>query len=454
MDSLYISRWAITNFRCFRGLVLEPKTVVTLTGCNASGKSSILESFRALFEGGWNEAWIMQGEDEASIACDLSDGTKITLQLKRPNEKRKKYQRILDVTAATGEAIKSPQAFVDSLASGIAYDPAHFLVCDEKQRVAYLTSLLQVGLEASEIDEAIRDKWWLEHYDPRTPAFDTIKKLRDIAYSRRTTVNSEHKRIFGAVQTLRKAVPSLNADSSELEANATVAAQALRDRESGFKSALAAMNAEVVAEGSAAQAKREADRRQAEDEYRKRLAEIESEYSTAIAAIETAKAEARQQITDEWMPQITEAQGADRSARDKLAEYHHAVGAREALAREEHRLNELAGDEIYLSATIERLDDLRRRKMDSSPIPGLEIRDGKIYYDGRDFDEATNTAKRVEIAVQLASLNPGRWPGLIVDDCEHFDREMWDAFVDAAQGSGYQIIAARVTDGPLAVVTQ
>ena len=452
MSDLRVVRFELKNFRCFAHLVLEPGTITTLTGDNGIGKSSILDAYRALFDGGWVAERVMNGTDEAEVIAELSDGTLIRLALKLPNAKRKKYQRILEITAPSGELIKAPQEYLNTLADGISYDPAHFLTASKAERAKYITSFLRVSLSAEELANAVPAEM-LTGIDMRQPPFDVIARLRQIAYDRRATANKAFKELEGYIQTLRKEIPSLNAESADLDQAERTAADAKHRIAQGFAvvKAEAAEQAQA-ARHAAAQAAQEA-KRTAHEEYQRKLAEIDKDLSEKLRAVDALLADENERLMEEWQPQIQATTLAHEAARQAKQEYDNAVGARQALEKQEGKAKELMTESLLMDRTIEALDELKRRKMESSPIPGLELRDGEVYVDGRTFDNGTNTARKIEIAMALAAQNPGRLPLLLLDDAEHLGPEMWDAMQQACIDSGFQIVAARVTNGPLAIQT-
>jgi hypothetical protein len=73
-----------------------------------------------------------------------------------------------------------------------------------------------------------------------------------------------------------------------------------------------------------------------------------------------------------------------------------------------------------------------------------------VYCDGIPF-ERVNLAERIKIAFQIAAMRSGRLPFLMLDQAEAFDPETWEAFKAGAMESGFQVIAARVSNTPLSI---
>ena len=118
-------------------------------------------------------------------------------------------------------------------------------------------------------------------------------------------------------------------------------------------------------------------------------------------------------------------------------------------ALEESRTNEQAADK--LTKALERIDALKAKKLAEDGIEGMEIVDGEVIVDGIPFD-ALNTQRQYEVAFQIACRGIGQLPLMVCDRAESFDAKNWQDFCEAAKASGFQILAARVTEGPLKVV--
>jgi hypothetical protein len=100
------------------------------------------------------------------------------------------------------------------------------------------------------------------------------------------------------------------------------------------------------------------------------------------------------------------------------------------------------------TAALEALEAYKSELLHALPIPGLEVRGPEIYFDGVVFDRL-NTAKRVEIAVEVAKLRAGTLGLVCVDGIELLDSEAFEAFREQAINSGVQLVVTRVGDGEL-----
>lgn len=113
------------------------------------------------------------------------------------------------------------------------------------------------------------------------------------------------------------------------------------------------------------------------------------------------------------------------------------------------RNHNIASDK--LSRDIGALDDLKKQKLDSLPVPGIEVLGDKVLVDGVEWSHV-NTARRVDIACQVAALSAEQLPFMVVDNAEMMDEETWAEFLRWAKENNRQVIAARVSnDWPLKI---
>ena len=130
------------NFKRLVAVDITPENnIVLITGKNAAGKSSVLDSLIAVFKGSRNlpEEPIRRGCDKGGIKIDLGD-----YQLIRNFTKKGNYLKII----SNGQQIKSPQKFLDSIVGAVSFDPLEFI--NEKNQAKQRTvlfDLLEIDLE-------------------------------------------------------------------------------------------------------------------------------------------------------------------------------------------------------------------------------------------------------------------------------------------------------------------
>ena len=98
-----------------------------------------------------------------------------------------------------------------------------------------------------------------------------------------------------------------------------------------------------------------------------------------------------------------------------------------------------------LSEVLERLEVLRKSKLDSLPVAGLEVTSDTVHVDGVPWQNV-NTARRIEVALQLCTLRSGKLGILLLDDAEHLDSETRRMLEEGIVAAGFQLIEAIVSD--------
>ena len=455
-ESVTITRIEFENVGATERQVIEPAPLTIIKGRNGAGKSTIIKAFREFFDGGYDPTIVRKGAEKATINVMFSDGS---YGIRVINTKNRKST--VELFSADGEKLRPAQERVSELAEGFSFDPLAILAAKKADRLKYLEEFLDVPLAIEEVMEAVKEADLAHAFDPRQNAFVNIDRLHDVAYQQRTKINGEAENLRGAVQVVRQGVPTLNEDGKDWAKAEADAAAAYREASSALQVAEQAVKEQAEAARKAEDAKLGTAMYGAEAEYQraiaaakeardKQIAEaraIASGNKETVARLETDEL---QRLQAEQGPIVAEARAAYDQAREQLAAWNKATGARDQIAKLEEQIKVKAGRSVFLTNVLKRLKDLRAEKQKSNPIPGLEVRDGEIYYEGIEFD-AVNTGKRMELCIRMATLRATKCPIVIIDDAVNIDDSNWEAFVAAARQSNLQIVAARLDSGDLRI---
>lgn len=425
--TLTISKIEVENIRGIPNANLEPKSITIIRGANGTGKSSWIDAFRCVFDGGYDPLLVRNGEERASVRVTLSDGTTLQRVLDA-----KRCTSSITVKSADGEVIKSPQKYVESLADTLAYDPLDFIEYDHKQRAKLIEDLLRVELSTHELSAAcLSQDWYLAHFDPRRNPFDNIKAIRDAAYERRREMNVRERQAQDTVETLRKDMPTLNEDSADFEGRNAAAQRKLQE----------VISAERIAQTELSE-QYSASLERIEAWAREEHAKIDAAKNKKVAEAGAVKAEMIAELIAAHGPLVQEARAEAQSAAAALTEYNKAQGLRDHLAKMEIQSKEFGDESIRLSRAIENLDRLRLEKLKEIPLEGADMRNGVLYINNIGFD-GLNTAQQMEVAIQVGALRAKDLPFMLIDGGERLDESRREDLCRAAKDAGFQVVIAE-----------
>jgi hypothetical protein len=417
----------IQNVKGIEFLEIKAGAMTVLSGGNGVGKSSVLDGVSGIFKGGHDASLIRLGQKRAEVVLTLDDGTTITKTV-TPSKST------LKVETKDGQPIKPEKEFVDSLAEGFAFNPFGLMTADPKKRQAFLLEVLPLSFSGEEIAAAIG---WAAA-EQRIYSLDELQVLRDGLYKSRTAANTSARDAEGTVKSLNAALPdedgkdwqaalvALDAERTDIEGQIT-------DAEKAAAEACSADEAEIVRD------------------ITDRIAALQQEKESRLQVVREVKAAKLKKIADVAKPERDRLAGECATARANATAQAKAAGARESINAMRAKVRRHFEESERLTAQIEALDDLRKRKMDSLPIEGVTVVDGEMFVDGVKFDQL-NTAGLAALCIRLARLNKsGSLPFMVADRSECFDAEVWPDLCEAVEKAGIQVLAARVTDGPLKV---
>ncbi len=408
-----------------------PGALTVIRGHNGSGKSSIIDALLSIFEGGHDPGLLRKGAKKGFIKLTLDDGTTITKTVTGKGS-------TVDILDAQGHIVPAPQRFIGDLAESLAADPARLLLTKQKDLLAVLLEVMPVRFDADELAREIGPEVAkLATVPARGADLDGLAAIRKQLYESRTAANRASRDADGAVYSLRQSLPEQDdkdwaAEAERLRADLAAAHQEVAD-----------VKAQATAEAVQAEHAILAD-------YNARIQALSEERAQKVAEARKEATDAHGRLDAEAKPVLDDLTAQAAAAQERAAAQAKAAGVRESIAVFDRKAKENNILSDRLTEAMERLDALKKRKFDSLPIPGLEVQDGKVLVDGVPW-EHVNTARQVELAFAICALRVGKLPFMVVDDAEHFDADTWAAFEEGALASGFQVVAARVADGPLKI---
>lgn len=422
--AVHITQLRVRNVRRIQAVEITPEgNLVVISGANGEGKTSVLDAIWLALGGGKATAAIADPlrHGTTSGEAEVTMGDVVVTRSFTADGKTKLSVRNLD-----GTPVKQQQTFLDSLASGLSFDPLAFAHASERDQRAQLLPLLDLP------------------FDP-----DELAAERLVVYERRTPVNTEVRMLtdrLGGLTPPEAGLPTDEVDTSQIRAD--------------FRAAMEQRNENDAVRQSAAAAVRDRDAKA------ERVTDLEQQLERARAALVIVEGE-----VDEWNVRLEFLTDPDTTALEQQMEEAEAMNAKVRATAIWHRTSEELEDARAraqaLTEELERIDyrrDLAMSKV-AMPIDGLGITDDGVTFGGVPLAGASGAEQlRVSVAIAMA-LNPdlrvlritdgslldSRSMAMIADMAEANSFQVWLEVVDESGELGYTIEDGMVAHRPAAV---
>jgi DNA repair exonuclease SbcCD ATPase subunit len=414
------------NFKRLRAVSITPSgNMITISGRNEQGKSSVLDSIWAALAGA--EAMkdtpqpIRKGEKAARVRVDLGD-----IVVNRAWTDKGTY---LKVENSEGMEYKSPQALLDRFIGKLSFDPLAFSNMKPREQRETLLGLVKIDLDL--------DEW---------------ATAREQTYDTRTLANRRAKEVQAQIAGLPDMPPGTPAEEMS--------------------------TADVLKEQAAAQAvKAHNDEKRRESEALTKEADrikgIVIEKANYIESLETQLREAKARLADYNKKQqqaVTAAvafkKGVAKLVDPDLSIYADKIAQVEAtnrMVRVHKQRQELQKSlrihQGVIETTNERLESLDAKKTAALaaaafPIDGLAFDDEGVTYRGIPFSQCS-AAERLRVSLAMAmALNP-KIRVLRITDGSLLDHNNLQVIREMVEAQDYQLWIERVTDnGAVGVVIE
>ena len=372
------------NVKRLRAVEITPAgDVVTITGRNAQGKTSVLDAIWLALGGGTagreTARPIRDGETKASVTLDLGD---LVVSRTWTGDKT-----ALTVKNADGAKYSSPQRMLDELVGRLSFDPLEFTRLSAREQVAALLDLVELDVD-----------------------LDALAAERQRLYDERTDIGRQGKALGD--------VPAVDDSLPESETSGAAILSELRAAEDHNRDLLAAQTSS--------------------DMLKDRIAELQREIATAKASL--AAAERKLTERPENVAEIEARLDAVETTNAKIR----ANNAARTLAA---RSEELRTEYRQLTERIDSLDSrkLAAIKAATFPVDGLGFDDTGVTYNGVPFSQASS-AEQIRVSLAMAmGLNP-KLRVIRILDGSLLDDDNLALIADAAATHDYQVWIERVSD--------
>jgi len=467
--SLTISAIEIENIGCIASQRIEPGVLTIIEGRNATGKTTILNALRYSIETGHDPSLLTKGREEGSIKVTLSDGVTITTTITQDKTTRIVRHPQFGKISKTTEWMKS-------IINSVSFDPASFLTAKPADRLAIFLKSLPIKLTTEQllfvpmqfVKETDLSKHPLEVIGSKTSG------LYGAAYKERTEINRLVKDKRSTVAEMERGLPPApeEGDWGEVYQQKSEELGALRLSAQGKTAEIRSDYKSI--EDAAARIFNETDVL-LEKELAEQIGIRRIEFEEAVEKLRADTEIARRHALEVRDTQIREAaHNRDESIAYEKAQYDpknqaliaeisqaqtmidqhaKAQASRDLIARLNTEATQYEEKSDHLTEVLKKLEALKASLVETLPIKGMEIADGKLLVDGIEFDRL-NDAEKHRIAVEIMRLNHGDLGLMVLDRAEIFDSKSWALFKAACKKAGLPIFATRVTDSDLTVITE
>lgn len=415
------------NFKRLQAVEITPKgNVVTISGKNGAGKSSVLD---AIWVGlvGLSVAPpkpVRKGEEQAVIRIDMGD----IVITRKFTEKDGKATASVKVQSAEGLSYPSPQAVLDALLGNIGFDPFAFVQMKGDAQAQTLLEMVPLPVDLDDLAESDRTD-----------------------YAARRDINRDVQALEGQIAGIAKEdVPEDIPDRAALVAALGSAADT---------------NTTIERE----RLRREGVRREIENR-RTMTAEYKTKADEHLAEIQRLRDEAARMdaVTGEMEEQLDQLSALDEPVdTDEIRTKLHAADAADAILTRQTRRNNLVSDlttkqeesraltEAMAARDKQRNDALAGAQM---PIDGLAFaldEKGKpvVMFGGVPFEQASSAEQlRASTAIAMAA-NP-QLRVLRIKDGSLLDDDSMTMLAEMAEAEDFQLWIERVGTGGVGVVIE
>lgn len=482
-NKVFVSKVEIKNAYGISNAVIEPGAVTVIEGKNNLGKTSLINALQSALLGGNDKSLLKNGEESGEVIVTFTDDVVATRKF------TKKTNR-LEVTK-NGDPVPEPQTFLNNeYLSSIGSNPLKLLTASKSERTKMFLDALPLDVDVKKLEEVIErqvdvvdgehgiitlDRVRKTLYDDRrvtnrliSEKEKTIKTLKKSSIENADELVDELKQVICGLQKRRDNI--LGSESEAVIKEEHKVADSIREikqrgaslevkidaARSCLQSDIDQVNRDMedqiraIRESAAAQiAQLKEDARTKVESERSELARIPDEISRAQMegnyAVQSAKTEFSQSLKD-----IT---NELQSKNDQLDAAKIDVNRNLEIQQYEAELSELKLEVDQINDAMSGLDNYKLGLLKGIDISGFDYVDGMILIDGVHFD-AVNTARLMDVAIDLARLQSPKLGLMCIDGAESLDDESFAVFIQKAKESNMHLIVTKVTQGDQIQITE
>lgn len=466
-------------------------TLNIIQGQNGKGKTSVLEAIKVALGSGSDATILRKGETKGRVVLLMDDKTEVSANVNASGKISRSVVR-------EGQKSSQPATDIREIADAIGINPAEF-IANPKSRSEIIIRALNYRADTSELKEMfgidfpdggveVLDQVRKYLFDERTGVNRSLKEKEATINQMKESLSDEiphSSEIESKIVQLRSEIDDLTSKASsaqseirskyfsEEESLKKSCADALMDLESKMRQiksdalsreneAKAKMDEEILEIRSRMEEEIRAVRERQEGIISKIREEADSSIRTERVISESDSEKKKQMLADlrERIDQeIRSSTDGIAEARQSKLEEISAAQERLKMAFQQEQIKEtiqkmmdqkegLSAESSMLTSNISVVDEMKKDAFKSIPIEGLSVEDGRVLIDGIDFDRV-NTAKQIQVAMQVACMRNSKLKAICVDGIEALDSESMVSMMEWAEENDCQLFVTRVTDSDI-----
>ncbi len=449
---------------------MHPDGVVVIEGPNETLKTSWSDAVIAALGGTIEGELLMRGEKEGRIVAIFDDKTKIEHTITEEGIETS----VFDGSIGKQLSKVASKRFVKSLSDVAKVNPIRFMKASDKEKIQMLLDTFpfklsdeqftRIGIPptesaayagyASHID--LLEAEYKKSFDERTKVNGRVDDAKhDLAKFAPVIIDDTEEDIRDQINELERKEQSLRHQRASELGRLDTEAEASRKR---IEYAAGEQRKEISAVATNAKS-------DIQKSYDEQLAVLNKWKEDNFAAINTAEKEEleKENVSEKaQLATVTSEQQKDTNAiHNKYSEELPDIAGqleglrarRDEQERQEHLRNmrsdaeaKHAKHKAESEALTIRLDTIKAVKLEllsAVPLPGLEIKEGKVFVDGLPFN-ALNRSRQMRFSVDYAIYLNG--PVMVIDEAERLDSNNLADMADYVTERGAQVFFTRVRD--------
>ena len=435
------------------------KGLTVIKGKNASNKTSVLSALEDLFKGGHHAELIKEGSKQAEAVIVFDDGFTATKKITKDDCK-------LVVTDDKNRKISSGKTeYINQLIKGaIAINPIQWMTAKPVDQLVDLLNAIPMSVSIEEIQKSLGNHDYdkeLFEIDFSGHALKVLGEIETVIYDERTESNLARRQRNHNIDRLNDILP----DQFESSKHHT---EKIKSIDSDIEKARkyyadidierAAKKEKVIADAQEAKTMLE---NAAKSEHQKIIADADAAYEKAVTYAKTDYDKQTLVITEKYSEQ-EKTQIIESNTTISPLETQKALlqQEQESAIKYEGYLDLIKKDSIEIESLSEKIEDqntaidtirqMQKDRLRQTPIQGLSIVDGLIYY-SQDSKEPVvysrlNEAEKLKLAFKVCTLAMGEFRFMYCDGLERLDSDNFEVFTKLVEESNIQLLGAKVTD--------